>query len=181
MVHFDANFSKQLSFNFCATHATRKKAAAMQDTRASRLHELDLDVTPTSFSSATTDHHELSRYVLEDLLSCKVGCRFIACIRVSASGTPTEASYSDQVLHIIEQWKRNNQTTETWRMADDAFMLCRECSSERRCMINFQQPSFLQVVSRSHSSTKTETSDSRSRVALLYCPSHGMMSFIARM
>jgi hypothetical protein len=93
MVKFDANFSKQLSFNFCATRATRKKAAAMQDSRASRLRELNLDVTPTSFSSATTDRHELSRYVLEDLLSCKVGCRFIACIRVSASGTPTEASY----------------------------------------------------------------------------------------
>jgi len=57
----------------------------MQDARASRLRELDLDVTLTSFSSATTDRHELSRYVLEDLLSCKVGCRFIACIRVSAS------------------------------------------------------------------------------------------------
>jgi len=113
MVQFDANFSKQLSFNFCATHATRKKAAAMQDTRVSHLRELDLDVTPTSFSSATTDRHELSRYVLEDLLSCKVGCRFIACIRVSASGTPTEASYSDQALHIVEQRKRNNQTTET--------------------------------------------------------------------
>ena len=68
-----------------------------------------------------TNRHELSRYVLEDLLSCKVGCHFIACIRVSASGTPTEASYSDQALHIAEQRKHNNQTTETWRMADDAF------------------------------------------------------------
>jgi len=66
-----SNLMKQLSFNFCATRATRKKAAAMQDARASRLCELDLDVTPASFSSATTDRHELSRYVLEDLLSCK--------------------------------------------------------------------------------------------------------------
>jgi hypothetical protein len=41
MVQFDANFSKQLSFNFCATRATRKKAAAMQDARASHLRELD--------------------------------------------------------------------------------------------------------------------------------------------
>ena len=71
MVQFDVNYQKQLSFNFCATRATRKKAAAMQDARASHLRELDLDVTPTSFSSATTDRHELSRYVLEDLLSCK--------------------------------------------------------------------------------------------------------------
>jgi hypothetical protein len=40
---------------------------------------------------------------------------------VSASGTPTEASYSDQALQIVEQRKCNNQMTETWRMAGDAF------------------------------------------------------------
>jgi hypothetical protein len=121
MVQFDANYQKQLSFNFCATRATRKKAAAMQDARASRLRDIDLNVTPTSFSLATTDRHELSQYILEDLLSHQVGCRFIVCIRVSATGNPTEASYSDQALHIVEQQKRNNQTTETWRMAGDAF------------------------------------------------------------
>ena len=94
----------------------------MQDARASRLCDIDLDVTPTAFSLATTDRHELSRYILEDLLSHQVGCRFIVCIRVSsATGNPTEASYSDQALHIIEQRKCNNQTTETWRMAGDAF------------------------------------------------------------
>ncbi len=148
MVQFDANFSKQLSFNFCATRATQKKAAAMQDTRASRLHELDLDVTPTSFSSATTDRHELSRYVLEGLLSCKVGCPFIACIRVSASGTPTEASYSDQALHIVEQRKRNTKRLRRGGWQVMSFMLCRERSSERRCMINLQQPckSFQEVI-----------------------------------
>ena len=121
MVQFDANYQKQLSFNFCATRATRKKAAAMQDARASLLRDIDLDVTPTSFSLATTDRHELSRYILEDLLSHQVGCRFIVCIRVSATRNPTEASYSDQALHIVEQRKRTNQTTETWRMAGDAF------------------------------------------------------------
>ncbi len=102
MVQFDANYQKQLSFNFCATRATRKKAAAMQDAHTSHLRDIDLDVTPTSFSLATTDHHELSRYILEDLLSHQVGCRFIVCIRVSASGNPTVASYSDQALHIVD-------------------------------------------------------------------------------
>jgi hypothetical protein len=121
MVQFDANYQKQLSFNFCATRATRKKAAAMQDACARRLRNIDLNVTPTSFSLATTNCHELSQYILEDLLSHQVGCRFIVCIRVSAAGNPTEASYSDQALHIVEQRKRNNQTSETWRMAGDAF------------------------------------------------------------
>ena len=119
MVQFDANYQKQLSFNFCATRATRKKAAAMQDARASLLRDIDLDVTPTSFSLATTDRHELSRYILEDLLSHQVGCRFIVCIRESATGNPTEASYSDQAFHIVEQRKRNNQTGPVFRFKSD--------------------------------------------------------------
>jgi hypothetical protein len=40
--------------------ATQKKTALMQDARASRLREIDLDVTPTTFSLAMTDLHELS-------------------------------------------------------------------------------------------------------------------------
>ena len=80
MVQFDANYQKQLSFNFCATRATRKKAAAMQDARASRLCNIDLDVTPTLIFLARTDCHELSGYILEDLLSRQVGCCFIVCI-----------------------------------------------------------------------------------------------------
>jgi hypothetical protein len=121
MVQFNANFQKQLSFNFCATRATRKKIASIQDACASRLRDIDLDVTPTLFSLAMTDRNDLSRYVLEDLLSHQVGCCFIVCIRVSAIGNPTELSYSDQAIHIVQQWKLNGQTTETWRMAGNAF------------------------------------------------------------
>ena len=44
------------------------------------LWDVDLGVAPTSFSQDTTARHELSRYVLEDILSCPVGCRIIMCI-----------------------------------------------------------------------------------------------------
>jgi len=121
MLQFDANFQKQLSFNFCATRATRKKTALMQDSRASRLRDIDLDVAPASFSLATTDRHELSRYILEDLLSRQVGCRLIVCIRASTTGNPTEISYSDQALHLVQQRKNSGHTTETWRMAGAAY------------------------------------------------------------
>lgn len=121
MLRFDANFQKQLSFNFCATRATRKKTALMQDSRASRLRDIDLDVAPASFSLATTDRHELSRYILEDLLSRQVGCRLIVCIRASTTGNPTEISYSDQALHLVQQRKNSGHTTETWRMAGAAY------------------------------------------------------------
>ncbi len=93
----------------------------MQDAHASCLREIDLNVTPTLFSLATTDRHELSRYIFEDLLSRQVGCCFIVCIWVSATGNPMEVSYSDQAMHIVQQRKHNGQTTETWRMAGDAF------------------------------------------------------------
>ncbi len=68
----------------------------MDNARASRLRDVDLDITPSSFSRDTTDHHELSRYILKDLKSCPVGCRIIVCVRPGAHGNPTAVSYSDQ-------------------------------------------------------------------------------------
>jgi hypothetical protein len=40
---------------------------------------------------------------------------------VSATGNPTEVSYFDQAMHIVQQQKDNELRTETWRMAGDAF------------------------------------------------------------
>ncbi len=54
-------------------------------------------------------------------MSHQVGCHFIVCIRVRATGNPTEVSYSNQAMHIVQQRKHNGQTTETWWMAGDAF------------------------------------------------------------
>ncbi len=67
-------FQKQLTFNFCAMRATRKKSATINKAQASRLRDVDFDVMPASFSLETTDHHELSCIILEDVLGCFVGC-----------------------------------------------------------------------------------------------------------
>ena len=104
---FDTSFQKQLSFNFCATRASRKKLVLMLESCASRLREIGLDLTPALFSLESSDCHELSRYVLEDLLSCPVGSHLIVCIRVSATGNPTKLSYSEQRVHIVEEQKRS--------------------------------------------------------------------------
>ncbi len=101
ILQFDASFQKRLSFNFSATRATRKKSELMQEARASRIRDVDLDVAPTSFLRDSTDCHELSRYVLEDVLSCPVGCRIFVCIRSGAKGDLTEESYSNQARHIV--------------------------------------------------------------------------------
>jgi hypothetical protein len=53
MHHFDADFHKKLAFNFCATRAMRKKSATVNKARASCLHDVDLNASPTSFSLET--------------------------------------------------------------------------------------------------------------------------------
>ena len=109
---FDTNYQKQLSFNFSATRATRKKSAAMINARASRLRDIDLDVAPITFSRDTTDRHELSRYVFEDLLSCPVGSRINVCIWSGVEGDLTKTSYSDQVKCITSCRNKNGIATE---------------------------------------------------------------------
>jgi hypothetical protein len=122
MVQFVSNFQKQLLFNFSATCATWKKFTLMHEGYASHLCKVDLDVTPTSFSPETTNCHELSWYVLKDLLSCpEVGWRVIACIWVGANGNPTEQPYSDQEKCILESRKKNGIVIESWWMSGDSF------------------------------------------------------------
>ena len=121
MAKFDASFQKQLLFNFCATCASCKKSALMLESHASRLREIDLDLTPASFSLETSKCHKLSQYVLEDLLSCPGGSCLIVCIWVGATGNPTKLSYSEQGMHIVKQQKRSSLNSERWCMASDSF------------------------------------------------------------
>ncbi len=121
MVGFSSNFQKQLVLNFSATRATRKKSASMYEGCASCLREVDLNIDPTTFSCEATECHKLSQYILEDLLSCPVGCHVIACIRVGDNGNPTEQSYSDQGKCIVESRKKNGIVTESWQMFGDSF------------------------------------------------------------
>jgi len=55
----------------------------MDVTHASRLRDDDLDALPENTSTSaviSSKRQELSRYVLEDILDCPVGSRFIVCI-----------------------------------------------------------------------------------------------------
>jgi hypothetical protein len=94
---FNADYQKQLLFNFCATRASKKKSAMMNEARARRLCNINLEIILTTFSWYTTNRHELSSYVLDDVLMCPIGCRLIVCIHVGANRNPTatECLYSD--------------------------------------------------------------------------------------
>ena len=84
IARFDTEYQKQLSFNFSTTRASRKKSSTMLDARSSRHRDIDLDIAPSLFLHDTMDRLELSQYILEDLLNCKVDCGIIVCIRSGA-------------------------------------------------------------------------------------------------
>ncbi len=69
MLWFNVDFQKQLTFNFCATRATRKKAVTINEAQASCMRDVDLDVTPALFSLERMDH----------ILLCSWGCFGMFC------------------------------------------------------------------------------------------------------
>ncbi len=75
MERFDADYRRQLHFNFSATRTTQKQKQALDATRASRLHDVDLDALPdnTSPTISSSKRQDLSRYISEDILNCPVG------------------------------------------------------------------------------------------------------------
>jgi hypothetical protein len=82
---FDAEFRKQIHFNFSATRNTQKQKQSQEATRASRLRDIDLDVIQRDTSTVTTNRSNLSHYILEDILDCPPGSRFIICITTDAA------------------------------------------------------------------------------------------------
>ena len=80
MERFDAFFRMQLHFNFLATWATQKQKQANNMTRASHLRDVDLDAlieNTSTLAVISSKRQELSRYVLEDILDCPIGSRFL--------------------------------------------------------------------------------------------------------
>jgi hypothetical protein len=74
---FDADFKKQIHFNFSATQNNLKQKQSQEATCASRLRDIDLDVIQRDTSTLTTNRSDLSRYILEDVLDCPPGSQFI--------------------------------------------------------------------------------------------------------
>jgi hypothetical protein len=60
MERFDANYRRQLRFNFLATRTTQKQKQAFKANRASHLRDVDLDALPDSTSSTIISSNVLS-------------------------------------------------------------------------------------------------------------------------
>ena len=80
MDKYDRNYQTQLLFNFAQKRASKKRALA-DEGRSSRSASLDdLDYNNAAFHVESTNFQELSRYILEDVLQCKPGDKFLLCL-----------------------------------------------------------------------------------------------------
>ena len=86
MDDFDRKYQSQLLFNFAQKRASKKQSE--QPGRASRSSSLDdFECNNNAYHVNTTNFQELSRYILEDLLKCGVGDKFLLCLPIKSGPT----------------------------------------------------------------------------------------------
>ena len=98
MKAYDDAFHRQILFNFSERRGAEKKNA-LETGRISRFVDVDLDHNTQAYNVETTDHRELSRYVLEDMLRTRQDDKFLVLVDKSAeeySGSPKDAAASQR-------------------------------------------------------------------------------------
>ena len=102
MERFDADYRRQLHYNFLATRTTQKQKQAFDATCASHLRDIDLDALPnsTSLTIISSKRQDLSGYMLEDILDCPINSRFIVCIAMEDNDDKRSKYYSETVRDI---------------------------------------------------------------------------------
>jgi hypothetical protein len=121
---FDANFRMQSHFIFLATRTTHKQKQAIDATCASRLCDVDLDALPENTSTSaviSSKRQELLRYVLEDILDCHVGSRYIVCIAAEDNDDDRCRYYSETAKVIESDLSREGLPVETWMMSSKRY------------------------------------------------------------
>ena len=123
---FDTDFRMQLHFNFLATRTTQKQKQAINATRASCLRDVDLDAFPENTSTSaiiSSKRQELSRYVLEDILDCPVGSRYIVCITAEDNDDDRCHYYLETAKVIESDLSHEGLPVETWRMSSKRYLV----------------------------------------------------------
>ena len=125
MEQFDADYRRQLHFNFPATRTTQKQKQAFDTTRSSRLCDVDLDALPDNTSSTirSSKRQELSRYILEDILDCPVSSRFIVCIATEDNDDERSKYYSETARAIQSDFRSKGLPDEMWRMSSKRYLV----------------------------------------------------------
>jgi len=126
MERFNADFHMQSTFNFSATRTTQKQKQAIDATRASRLRDVDLDALLKNTSTSaviSSKRQKLSCYVLEDILDCPVGSRFIVCIVAEDNDDDRCRYYTDTAKIFQSDLSRDGLPVETWRMWSNRYLV----------------------------------------------------------
>ncbi len=71
----------------------------------------------------TSKRQDLSRYILEDILDCPVGSRFIACIAMEDNDDERSKYYSETARAIQSDLRRQGLPVETWRMSSKRYLV----------------------------------------------------------
>ena len=125
MERFDADYRRQLHFNFLATRTTQKQKQAFDATRSSHLRDVDLDALPDNTSStfSSSKRQDLSRYLLEDILDCPISSRFIVCIGMEDNDNERSKYYSETARAIQSEFRSKGLPVETWRMSSKRYLV----------------------------------------------------------
>ena len=125
MEQFDADYRRQLHFNFSATRTTQQQKQAFDATRASHLRDVNLDALPDSTSSTiiSSKRQDLLRYILEEILDCPVGSRFIVCIAMEDNDDKRSKYYSETARAIQCDFRSKGLPVETWRMSSKRYLV----------------------------------------------------------
>ena len=113
MDSFDRAYQQQLLFNFAQTRASKKQQKQQTNDRASRSSSLDdLDYNNEAFNVESNNFQELSRYILEDLLKCSVGDKFLLCLPVNSGDV-----HNIPLKEIARAQTQNNVGGDTCRIS----------------------------------------------------------------
>ena len=110
------------------TRKTQKQRESRDSTCASWLRDIDLNVvltekSPTLQQILSTKRHELSHYILEDILDCPVGSRFILCVAADGGQLEREDYYTDKANTNANQLNQAGLDTEWWRMNGQKYIV----------------------------------------------------------
>ena len=75
MLEYDNKYSEQLGYDFSQRRASKKKNDTARASRSTA--DIDLDTNEDAYNVETSDFRQLSRYILEDMLKCKEGDKFL--------------------------------------------------------------------------------------------------------
>ncbi len=89
-----------------ATWVTQSQKKALNATRTSWLRDISIGILPNkSKHQFSTKGHELLQYLLENVVDCPVGSRFIVCICANTGDLEHGKYHAERATYIVSKFK----------------------------------------------------------------------------